>query len=203
MKPLTRTVNGVSQPLYVLRYVDTKFVTISRAISNTLGTPNPGPNLEYLAILTDDPPDFDQTFTVLTQTEGPNETTVPPQWEIHYVVTDRPKSEQHDAADNAARFQVQAQVPPQDSTEIIVRTLAAVLRDAKGLQLTAGEQAFKDQLMKLAAGLEANAANLADIHAAIDAGNKPDLSAGWAPIQPALADPVTDAQVAPSQALTP
>lgn len=183
MIPLTRLVNGVALPLYVLRQIADKVVINPRAISNTTSLPNPGPGLEYLPILTDEPPDNDPTFTVRTQTEGPNEISVPPQWEIHFQVKDRPEAEKLAAADNAKRFEVQKQVPPQDFTEMVVLTLAAVLRDAKGLELTPHEQERKDQLIAVAAKLSQNAANLDDIKKAINDGNKPDLSAGWVPLE--------------------
>jgi hypothetical protein len=177
MTPLTKTVNGVALPLYVLRRISDKFIINSRALSNTTGLPNPGPDQEYLPILTDEPPDHDPVFTVRTQTEGPNEEDKT--WVIGYVVADRPKEEQIAAAENAKRLEVQKHVPPQDSTEMIVLTLAAVLRDAKGLQLTEQEQTAKDKLIEVAGILRRNDDNLTDMKEAIDAGQKPDLSAGW------------------------
>jgi len=117
-------------------------------VSNTTGLPNPGPDQEYLPILTEFPvPDNDPIFTVRTQTESPNE--VAHQWEIHYVVADKPVAEKIAAAENVKRLEVQKQVPPQDATEMIVRTLAAILRDASGLQLTPKEEQFKANLRRL------------------------------------------------------
>lgn len=174
MSPLT---NSSGKPLYVLRRISDKFVINARAISNTTGLPNPGPDQEYLPIMTEVAPDHDPVFTVRTQTEGPNEVTH--QWEITYVVQDRPTAEKLAAAENAKRFEVQRHVPPQDFTEMVVRTLAAVLRDAKGLALTPDEEALKNRLVEKAAILKQNDDNLTDLKTAIEAGSKPDLSAGW------------------------
>lgn len=167
-------------PLYVLRRVSDKFVINARALSNTTSTPNPGPDQEYLPILTEAAPANDPVYTIVTKVEGPNEATHE-QW-ITYVVTDRPLAERLTVADNAKRLEVQKHVPPPDFTEMVVLTLAAVLRQASGLLLTPDEQVKADQLVAVAAKLRANDANAADIKAAIAQGQKPDLGAGWQPL---------------------
>ncbi len=167
----------MGQPLYVLRRISDKFVINPRAISNGLSGPVPGDDQEYLPILTDAQPDFDSNFTALTREEGPNE--VAHTWEITYVVQDRPKEEILAIADNVARFKVQTIVPPSDFTESMVLTLAAILRQTRGLVLTQEEQAYADSLVAQAEKLTNNRNNLADIKTAINAGNKPDLAAGW------------------------
>lgn len=180
MIPLTKIILGVEYPLYVLRRVSDKFVINPRAISNTTGLPNPGPDQEYLPILTDIPPDHDGRFTIRTQTEAPNETTTPPQWEIHYVISPRTKDEKKEAARNTKRLKVQDHVPVKDYQELIVLLLMVVLRDANGLSLTAKETALKNKLVVMAQKLRENDDRLNDIEAAIDADQTPDLDAGWA-----------------------
>lgn len=186
MTPLTKIVSGVAVPLYVLRRISDKFVINSRAISNTTGLPNPGVDQEYLPIFIDATPDNDPNFTIRTQVEGPEEVTK--KWLITYIVTDRPLDEKLAVAANAERFEVQKHVPPQDSTKMIVLTLAAVLRDAKGLELTPQEQEAKDNLVAIATKLRENAANLDDLKAAIEQGQKPDISAGWAKVDETSAE---------------
>lgn len=178
MQPLTKNVSGNQVPLYVLRRISDKFIINPRATSNTLGLPNPGPDQEYLPILTETPPDHDATFTVRTQTEGPNEALH--QWHITYNVTDRPVVEKIAAAENAKRLEVTKHIPPQDATEKIVLALAALFRGQKGLELTAKEQGAADWLVARASLLALNDDKLADLKASITLGQKPDLSAGWA-----------------------
>lgn len=177
---MTPLLNSQGKALYVLRRVSDKFVINPRAISNTTSLPNPGPDQEYLAILTDAAPDHDPSFTVRTQNEGPNEGTTPPQWEIHYDVTDRPKSEQLAAVDNARRLEVQKQFPSQDSWESMIVMVAALARKLEGLELTPAEQAANDRLVQVAAKITENIANSDDKKAAVNAGQKPDLEGGWA-----------------------
>lgn len=179
MKPL---LNSQGQPLYVLIRLSDGFVINSRAISNTTGLPNPGPGQKYLPILKEDAPDNDTVYTIVTTVEAPDnaDPLLATEWHIKYDVKDRPLAERLAIADNAKRFELQNHVPPQDFSELTVLTLAAVLRASKGLELTAGEQARADKLVAIAAKLEANATNAEDIKAAITAGQKPDLKAGWA-----------------------
>jgi len=178
-QPLTKIVNGVALPLYVLRRVSDKFVINPRAISNTTGLPNPGPDQEYLPIMTDAVPDNDPDYTIRTQVEAPNETAR--QWELKYVVTDRPTAEKISQAENYKRFELAKHVPAQDFNELVLLTLAAVLRDATGLELTPRETALKNQLITIAAAIQKNAENLDAIKAAIQTGQKPDLKSGWEP----------------------
>lgn len=179
MQPLTKIVNGNPVPLYVLRRISDKFVINPRAVSNTTGLPNPGPDQEYLPILIEEVPDNDPTFTIRTQTEGPNEGLH--QWHITYIVEDRSIDEKIAAAENAKRLEVSKHIPQQDAIERIVLALASVLRAGKGLELTPKEQAAADWLVARASILALNDNNLADLKAAISAGQKPDLTAGWAP----------------------
>lgn len=180
MQPLTKNINGVEKPLYVLRRISDGFVFNSRAISNTSeGLPVPGPDQEYLPIMTETPPDFDSRLNIRTQAEGPNEQAVPKQWEIKYTVTARTKAEKKEIARNIKRAKVQDHLPIQDKDELIVFLLMVVLRDAKGLSLTAREQAMKDKLASMAVKLKSNDDHLKDIEAAIDADQTPDLDSGW------------------------
>lgn len=190
MTPLTKILieNGlpIAKPLYVLRRISDKGILNSRTISNTTGLPNPGPDQEYLAILTDEAPQNDPTFTIRTQTEGPNEATTPPQWEIHFDVKDRPKEEQIAAIENAKRFEVQKHFPVQDAWESMIIMVAALGRSIKGLDLTPDEKAAEEKLVAVAAKLTANLAIVEDMKAAVEQGQKPDISpAVWAPVDAA------------------
>lgn len=180
MQPLTKSINGVEKPLYVLRRISDGFVFNSRAISNTAeGLPNPGPDQEYLPIMTEAPPDFDGRLNIRTQTEGPNELATPKQWEIKYTVTPRSKTEKKDVVRNIKRAKVADHLPIQDKDELIVFLLMVVLRDARGLSLTVREQAMKDKLAAMAQKLKANDDHCKDLEAAIDADQTPDLDTGW------------------------
>jgi hypothetical protein len=184
MIPVTKNVldNGVlvAKPLYILRRVSDKFVINSRALSNTTGLPNPGEDQEYLPILIESPaPDHDQTFTVRTTVEGPNEALK--QQEIKYVVTDKPKEERLAAAENAERLEVARFVATNNSPRDVTLLLAALFRAQKGLELTPDETAAAEKIVATAAVLTKNLANLESLKAAIEAGQKPDLSAGWEP----------------------
>ena len=180
MQPLTKTINGVEKPLYVLRRISGGFVFNSRALSNTAeGLPNPGPDQEYLPIMTEVPPDFDGRLNIRTQTEGPNELATPKQWEIKYTVTPRTKAEKKEVVRNIKRSKVADHLPTQDQIETIVFLLAVILRDARGLSLTPREQALKDKLMVIVQKIKANDDHLKDLEAAIDADQTPDLDTGW------------------------
>ncbi len=175
---MTPLLNSAGAPLYVLRRISDKFVINPRAISNSLGLPVPGDDQEYLPIVTDPRPDFDPDFTTLLTVESPNETNHT--WEISITVQDRPKAEVLALAANVARQRVQDVVPINDFTQNVILTLAAILRSSQGLALTPEEQGYADAIVAQAELLTNNKQNLSDIEAAISAGNKPDLSAGWA-----------------------
>ncbi len=178
MQPLTKNIGGVEKPLYVLRRISDGFVFNSRALSNTAeGLPNPGPDQEYLPIMTEVPPDFDGRLNIRTQTEGANEALK--QWEIKYKVAPRTKAEKKEVVRNMKRARVAEHLPIQDKDELIVFLLMVVLRDAKGLSLTAREQAMKDKLAAMAQKLKANDDHAKDLEAAIDADQTPDLDTGW------------------------
>lgn len=193
---MTPLLNSAGKPLYVLRRISDKVVTNPRAVSNTLGAPNPGPDQEYLAILTDAAPDNDPVFTIRTQIEGPNEATVPPQWEIHYKVEDRPKDQQKAAVDNAERFEVAKYVSSNNFQRDTVLLLSALLRAQRGLVLTPEETAANDKVVAIAAVLTQNQSIAGDKKAAIDAGQKPDLST-WVTAADAAAVGVVAAFVTP------
>ncbi len=182
MVPLTKPVseNGVTvqKPLYVLRYISTKVVINPRAISNTTSLPNPGPDQEYLPILTEPAPDNDPVFTIRTQVEATNEQVH--QQEIKYVVTDRPKEEVKVLAENVERLEVSKYVNQKDFPRDTTLALAALLRAQKGLELTPLETAAADKIVANAAILTENQQNLAAKKAAIEAGQKIDLETGYA-----------------------
>lgn len=180
MVPLTKTVGGVELPLYVLRRASDKAVLNQRALSNTTGLPNAGTDQEYLPILIDEKPNSDPLYTVITQVEAPNEAKR--QWEITYVVSERPMPEKLASIDNVKRFEATKHVPPQDFTEMIVLTLAAILRESKGLVLTEAEEAYKNSLIANAVILKKNADNAAALKAAAQTGAKPDVTGGWEPV---------------------
>lgn len=179
MTPLTKLVSGVQVPLYVLRRISDGSVTNPRATSNTTGAPNPGPDQEYLPIMVDVLPDNDPRYTVRTQVEGPNEASVPKQWEIKYVVSDRPLEEKLAAVINAKRFEASRQVPSQDAIENLTLSLAAVLVTTRGLQPTPAQQASIDAVLKQAAALTENLAIAEDAKAAVVRGELPALET-WA-----------------------
>lgn len=188
--PLTKGVSEsgviVQKPLYVLRRVSDKFVINPRAISNTTGLPNPGPDQEYLPILTEPTPDNDPVFTIRTQVEAVNELLK--QDEIKYVITDRPKEEVKVLAENAERLEAAKYVSQKDFPRDMTLLAAALLRAQRGLELTPQEQAAADKTVANAAILTENLANLQEKKALIDAGQKIDLSAGYvkevAPVSP-------------------
>lgn len=185
MIPLTKTVieggQPVVKPLYRLRRISDKFVINPRAISNTTGLPNPGPDQEYLPIFIEDPvPDFDPAYTIRTQSEDVNEADH--QVEITFSVTDRPLEDKIQVASNARRAQTEKQFPRVDANDALVLTLAAILRSDRGLVLTPVEQAYADKLVLIAAALQKNADNEAALKAAIEAGQKPDPTTGWEPV---------------------
>lgn len=179
--------NSAGQQLYVLRRISDGFIFNSRAISNVLeGLPNAGPGNQYLPIIKDDIPAYDPVYTTTEETEGadfdpPSSAT---QWLIEIKVKDRPLSERLAIAENTKRFEITKQIPPQDVTELMVTTLAAVLVQAKGLLLTVDQQAKADRLVLLATAIAENQARHADNVIAITADQKPDLKTGWAPLVP-------------------
>ncbi len=187
---MTPLLNSAGKPLYVLRRISDKFVLNPRAISNTLGAPNPGPDQEYLPILTDEPTPNDPVYTVRTQIESANESTTPAQWEIHYKVDDKPLADRLLAIDNAKRFEVQKHFPALDAWESMIIVVAAMGREIKGLALTPDEKAAEDRLVAISAKLTENLALVADLKTAVEAGQKPDLAgAPWAAVDVAAIVP--------------
>lgn len=176
MNPLLDSKN---RQQYVLRKKSNKVVLLYRAISNTTGIPNGGSDYEYLPIVTEDVPDYDSTFSIRSQSEGANEETG--QWEIHYTVTDKSEADKLAAAENVARNQVSALVPPtQDLNKIVILVLAALLR---GDKLTDKENDLKSKLLDFADKLNQNDDNLDSIKSDIQAGQKPDVTQGWVPVE--------------------
>lgn len=176
MKPITTISEGRELPLYMLVRLSTGEKIRERVISNTTGLPNPGPDEQFLAMVQDDVPPFDPDLQTIEPVEGPNDQTG--QWEITYIVSDKPKEELLKAAEHAARKQVPNVVPPQDFTETAVIALAALIRAGK-FSLTPEEQVFADAVTAQAEKLLKNRLNLDAIKAEIEKGNKPDLKTGW------------------------
>lgn len=176
MKPL---LNSAGKELYVLRVKSTKVVINPRAISNAIGAPvvDVSSDLEYLPIMVDDRPDNDPVFTTVNTVEAPDEQAG--EWLITYDILDRPKDEIKNVASNVKRFEADKHISPADFKETVVFMLSAILRKASGLVLTPDEEASRDRLVSIDAKLVANKNHLADLHAAIDAGQKPDIKSGW------------------------
>lgn len=172
--------NSAGRQLYWLRAIGAPDPINPRAVSNTIepNPPNPGDGFEYIPIYKEDTqPDYDPRFVILTTAEAPNEAG--DQIQITYATTDRPKEDVKAAIDNAKRLQVQTQLPIPDQTESVLIVIAAIARQAKGLQLTDDEQAALDNIVKVAAAVTANAAIATDLKAQVDAGHKPDIDAAW------------------------
>lgn len=172
--------NQNSKQLYWLRETTgEKNVINSRAISNTTGAPNPGPNQEYLPIKKEEIiPDYDPRFVKLGISEAPNEGET----EVHitYSVTDREVEEVNAAIDNAERLQVQKHYPLEDQQRDNVLALAAIFRQSKGLQLTEDEQAAADRIVAVAVKLKQNKDKAAQFKEQVANGNKPDIDSEWA-----------------------
>lgn len=175
---MTPLLNPQGKPYYVLRRISDKFVINMRALSNTLTTPNPGPDQQYLPVLIDETPNNDSQLTVVTVVEAIDEVALVDN--ITHVVSDRPLDDQILAATNAKRLQFQKIAPPTDLSEAFTIILAALVRKQAGLGLTAFEQANLDMITNAASIVTDNAANYGDILTSIKAGQKPDVTGGYA-----------------------
>jgi hypothetical protein len=133
--------------------------------------------VKYLAIDEQTVGDFDGEFYRSVTTEGPNQDGTA--WEIVQSVEKRTPEEIKLAAQNREAFERSKKVPQQELSRLTVICLAAVLRQAKNLTLTEDEQAALDKLVVIAGAVTKDQANLQTKLDAIDAGQEPDLSAGW------------------------
>lgn len=182
---MTPLLNSAGRKLYVLRHVSTGATINLRAVWPNANEDQPisglDPDLQYLPILTEGIPDYDPAHFTLAKAEGPN--GAGDKWEIKYTTPDRPKEEVKALAENAKRFVVGGIYPQADFTETVVLTLAAVLRQAKGLELTPQERALADTLIEKAALMRRHDDTLEQLKAQIDAGEKPSFADAW-PVAP-------------------
>ncbi len=178
MNSLTRKIDGVDRPLYMLLDAKTFVPVKSFVPSNTPDAPatNPDSGVIYAPIMVDDQPQFDPVYQTISSSGAFNDQTGA--WEITFKLTDRSKDEVHLAALNAKRAEILKLAPSTDFSETLTIVLAELIRQGK-FDLSAVQDSV-DKLMTQADTLATNAANLADIDAQIDAGGKPDIAVGYA-----------------------
>lgn len=139
--------------------------------------------IKFLAI--DEGPantDADPRFYSIVTTEGPQpdwKTADHPLYTITHTPTKRPVDEIKTNATNEATIANAAIVPPSTATTDLVTVGAALLRNITGLTLTTDEQAALARVAAQAAAVASNATRLTEIHAQIDDGHEPDLTAGY------------------------
>jgi len=126
--------------------------------------------------------DYDARFFSVVTTEGPEEgwkTAEHPSYIITHTPTKRPLEEIKANASNEATLANAKVFPPSEVSVDLAIVVAAINRDAKGLTLTDDEQAAVERNAKRAAAFAANSVKLEEIHAQIDDGQEPDLTAGY------------------------
>jgi hypothetical protein len=91
----------------------------------------------------------------------------------------RSPDEIKERARNAEAFHRSELTPDEQLSSLCIEGLAAIYKQLKGLTLSPAENAMKEAITAKAAQFAANKARLAEIETQINAGQDPDLKAGW------------------------
>lgn len=133
-------------------------------------------DIEYLAMDADAIPDYDsRIFTLVT-----SETKVGNLWKITHDPQKKETDQIKAAVVNAEAAQIQVQLVGENQTKLILLGLNVLFSSLDGLKLTDEQQSVKDRIAKASSALWQNDAKVAELNAAIDAGETPDLDTVWA-----------------------
>jgi len=142
--------------------------------------------IKFLSIDEDPTPidgkDYDARYFSIVTTEGPVDgwkTDPAPLYRIAKVPTKRPVDEiKANAANEEQAIRNQIAPPAQVNGDLNI-LVTALSRQITGLSLTDAEAAALARSQKLSSVILDNQQNLVEIHAAIDDGKEPDMTAGY------------------------
>lgn len=145
--------------------------------------------VKFLAIDSDPVPvsgkDYDPDFFTITKTEGPQtgwQTSVPSDLPVYKITYTPTKLSVDQIKANAANKELAIRnslANPAETTADLYILAGALSRANLNLTLSPTEQAALDNANKLGSVLGENRQVLAEKHAAIEAGQEPDLTAGY------------------------
>ena len=137
------------------------------------------PDYVYLLQIRDTPPDYDSRLLTLESAE----TVDAPANEIRTTWTTpaRPVADIKVNAANVETFENSRHYEQRERDKLMILGLGVLFRQVANQALTAREIALKDRVIAAALKLWKNDARLREIITAIDAGQTPDLDAGWDP----------------------
>lgn len=148
------------------------------------------PDLQYLEMWTDVRPQEDARIWLVTpvetvetiEEEGAPEAEV---FRTSWSVTKRPPDDIRNAAKNAESLRNKAQLPDSENIKLLLFSVGMLMKRLDNQTLTQREQTIATKIANRVAAIRKNDTRLAQILAAIDQDETPDLDAGWedAPVE--------------------
>jgi hypothetical protein len=141
------------------------------------------PDLRYLEMWRDARPDEDVRIWSVTADEvvEPVEEDGPDVFHIKWAVAKRPVDDIKHAAKNTESARNKEQLPDSESTKLILFGLGILLKRLDNQTLTQREQNIASKITDRIAAIRKHDTRLAQILAAVDQGETPDLDTGWEP----------------------
>jgi hypothetical protein len=153
----------------------------NRVWPRTDGSPIEGldPDFVYLLQLTDAQPDYDPRIVTLEKVEAIDA----PANELRttWLAVPRPVEEVKINAANVEAVENSRHFEQRERDKLMILGLGVLFRQVANQALTAREIALKDRIIAAALKLWKNDTRLRAIMTALDAGQTPDLDAGWEP----------------------
>jgi hypothetical protein len=172
--------NSSGRKLYVLRRISTgqvinRFVVYPNIVDDA---PIDGldPDLEYLAIDRDAQPDYDSRIYDLSTLEAKDGTL----WRITYATPKKASEQIKVAITNREATEVGQHLTPMERDKMLLLGLGVLFATQVGVTLTTRQQAVKDRILAAAQKVLLNDTRVAQLFAAVDANQVPDIDTGWA-----------------------
>lgn len=134
------------------------------------------PDLAYLPMIEQTRPEVDDAFYYLERVEQ----IVESEYRITWNTVKKPTEELEQIIDNIERMEAQRHISQEDLLKITVLGLTVLFRALDGLQLNAKEQALAQKIVQIGTRIWQNDQYVAQVKAAIRAGQEPDITTGWA-----------------------
>jgi hypothetical protein len=172
--------NSAGRKLYVLRRISTSEI-INRAVvyPNVVDdAPIVGldPDLEYLAMDRDVQPDYDSRIYNLLTSEAKDGNL----WRITYSTPKKVADQIKLAVQNREATEVGSHMTPMERDKMLLLGLGVLFATQQGVTLTTRQQAVKTRILNAVQKVFANDVRAAQLFAAIDADQVPDIDTGWA-----------------------
>jgi hypothetical protein len=139
------------------------------------------PDFVYLLQIRDTPPEYDSRLFVLESAETVD--AAANEIRTTWTTTARPVEDVKVNAANVETLENSKHFEARERDKLMILGLGVLFRQVANQALTAREIALKDRLIAVATKLWKNDTRLRSILTAIDAGQTPDLDAGWEPGQ--------------------